>query len=228
MALELPPAGLVAGREETFVYRIADARTGDPVTDIEPYLGAWGHSVIMSEDTSSLVHAHPVELLPENNRIAGGGPALTFKALMPKPGTYRVWTQLKRALHDDGTEELTDDDVVAWFLDPNIVMPNPSGVTNMEPLLVNTIGSLCLRPEAVTRIANFFLAGDYVRTFTDLATMEAANEAARRAVNGILFARGSAAPRCPVWPFEEPAFLEPFKRRDAARFARGLPHFLDG
>ena len=37
---------------------------------------------------------------------------------------------------------------------------------------------------------NLFLAADYVRTYTDLATMEAANEAARRAVNGILKASG--------------------------------------
>ncbi len=138
-----------------------------------------------------------------------------------------VWAQLKRALHDDGTAELTDSDVVTWFLDPDIVMPNPSGVANLEPLLVNTVGSLRLRPEAVTRISNLFLAGDYVRTFTDLATMEAANESARRAVNGLLFARGLAAPRCHVWPFEEPAMLDGFKRRDAARFARGLSNFFD-
>jgi hypothetical protein len=96
VALQLPSTGLVAGRQETFVYRIADARTGDPVTDIEPYLGAWGHSVIMSEDTVNLVHAHPAETLPTEREQAGGGPALTFKALLPKPGNYRIWTQLKR------------------------------------------------------------------------------------------------------------------------------------
>ena len=39
---------------------------------------------------------------------------------------------------------------------------------------------------------NLFLAADFVRTHTDLATMEGANEAARRAVNGILAATGSA------------------------------------
>ena len=36
------------------------------------------------------------------------------------------------------------------------------------------------------RIPNLVLAADYVRTHTDLATMEGANEAARRAVNAIL------------------------------------------
>ncbi|HXH07661.1 MAG TPA: hypothetical protein VNI83_13850 [Vicinamibacterales bacterium] len=94
--LELPPDGLLAGRDETFAYRLTDAATGAPIADLEPYLGAWGHSLILSEDTLSLVHAHPLELLPDENGSAGGGPALTFKALLPKPGRYRIWTQVKR------------------------------------------------------------------------------------------------------------------------------------
>jgi hypothetical protein len=57
---------------------------------------------------------------------------------------------------------------------------------NAEPLLINRPGSWRLRPEASTAIRNMFLAGDYVRTDTNLATMEAANESARRAVNEIL------------------------------------------
>ena len=36
--------------------------------------------------------------------------------------------------------------------------------------------------------SNLLLAADYVRTFTDLATMEGANEAARRADHGALLA----------------------------------------
>ena len=83
--------------------------------------------------------------------------------------------------------------VIDRFLDPAIVFPNPTGAANLEPLLVNTAGSWADRPDAVTRIPNLFLASDYVRTHTDLATMEAANEAARRAVNGILAATGSSA-----------------------------------
>ena len=72
------------------------------------------------------------------------------------------------------------------FLDPAIEFPNPTEAANLEPLLVNTANSWEDRPDAVTRIPNLFLASDYVRTHTDLATMEGANEAARRAVNGIL------------------------------------------
>jgi hypothetical protein len=75
----------------------------------------------------------------------------------------------------------------------------------------------------VTRIPNLFLASDYVRTFTDLATMEAANEAARRAVNGILDAAGSAEPRCGIWDLYEPEIFMPWRQMDAVRFAQGLP-----
>jgi hypothetical protein len=43
-----------------------------------------------------------------------------------------------------------------------------------EPLFVNTIGSWQLRPRAVTKIDNLFMAGDYCQTEADLATMESA------------------------------------------------------
>ena len=91
-----------------------------------------------------------------------------------------------------------------WFLDPDIQLPNPGAVTNAEPLLINHAGSLALRPEAYTEIGNLFLASDYVRTYTDLATMEAANEAARRATNAILAVSGVDAPPCGLWEFDIP------------------------
>ena len=86
---------------------------------------------------------------------------------------------------------------------------------NLEPLLINTAGSWEDRPEAVTAIENLFLASDYVRTHTDLATMEGANEAARRAVNGILDTTGSTQPRCPVWKLSEPAMFAPARASTA-------------
>lgn len=95
LELQLPGDGLMAGRDEKFVHRLTDASTGAPVRDLEPYLGAWGHSLIMSEDTLSVVHAHPIELLPEG-ATTGGGPTLTFMGLLPKAGRYRIWTQIKR------------------------------------------------------------------------------------------------------------------------------------
>lgn len=72
---------------------------------------------------------------------------------------------------------------------------------NAEPLLVNRVGTYALRPEARTRITNLFLASDYVRTETDLACMEGANEAARSAVNALLDVAASSAKRCETWSF---------------------------
>jgi uncharacterized protein with NAD-binding domain and iron-sulfur cluster len=126
-----------------------------------------------------------------------------------------VWAQLKDHL-DDGT--LRDDNVVAWFLDPAIRFPNPTSATNLEPLLVNTAGSWRDRPDATTRIANLYLASDFVRTHTDLATMEGANEAARRAVNAILEQEESTAEPCAVWPLQEPAIFAPARAADRLRW----------
>ncbi len=134
-----------------------------------------------------------------------------------------VWGQLEAGLNDAGIDVLEDANVLAWFLDPSIVFPNPNEAANLEPLLINTAGSWSDRPDAVTRVDNLFLASDYVRTHTDLATMEGANEAARRAVNGILAAAGSDAPRCAVWPLSEPAIFAPAKAIDRIRFELGRP-----
>ncbi|MEA2286371.1 MAG: hypothetical protein QOJ21_2414 [Solirubrobacteraceae bacterium] len=124
-----------------------------------------------------------------------------------------VWAQLS-----DHLEDLDESNVVRAFLDPAIEFPNPTAAANLEPLLVNTANSWEDRPDAVTRIPNLFLASDYVRTHTDLATMEGANEAARRAVNGILDATGSPAPRCEIWPLREPAAFAPARALDRIRW----------
>ena len=96
VTLGLPAGGLAAGRDEKLRYHVVDARSGEPVTDLEPYLAAFGHTLVLSEDTLHYVHAHPVELLPEGPGPVRGGPDLTFRALLPRPGRYRVWTQVKR------------------------------------------------------------------------------------------------------------------------------------
>jgi 15-cis-phytoene desaturase len=135
-----------------------------------------------------------------------------------------VWAQLQAHLNVDGANPLQDGNVALWFLDPDIEFPNPNTEVNAEPLLINRAGTLQYRPETTTALSNFFLASDYVRTFTDLACMESANEAARRAVNGILASMGSIAAPASVWPLREPDFLQPLIDFDKLRFRCGLPH----
>jgi hypothetical protein len=93
--------------------------------------------------------------------------------------------------------------LVAEHLDENVVY-GPSGLPhNRTPLLVHPPGSWFDRPGADLRIENLFLASDYVKTNTDLASMEAANEAARRAVNALLDTDASAERPCQIFSMAE-------------------------
>lgn len=137
-----------------------------------------------------------------------------------------VWHQLKKSLNINGQVILEDDNLHSWFLDPDIIIPNAKHMNqnfNMEPLLINKKDTWKLRPDAVTKIPNFFLASDYVKTYTDLATMEGANEAARRAVNGIIDRSGSVAEKCKLWMLHEPDIFWPWRNQDQKRFDKNLP-----
>ncbi|MFI0912608.1 hydroxysqualene dehydroxylase [Streptomyces abikoensis] len=138
-----------------------------------------------------------------------------------------VWAQLKAGLNDTGRRVLSDDDVHSWFMDPAVTGLGGPSPANREQLLVHPTGTWYDRPPSRTAVPNFFLAGDYVATDMDLATMEGANESARRAVNALLDADGSPAPRCRVWTLYRPPELEPFQRQDEARYRAGRPNVFD-
>jgi uncharacterized protein with NAD-binding domain and iron-sulfur cluster len=139
-----------------------------------------------------------------------------------------VWAQLKAHLEDTGESVLPDDILHSWFLDPAIAWrPGRRRNRNDEPLLVNTVGSWDARPQAATAIPNLVLAGDYVRTDIDLATMEGANESGREAANEILRRSGAKAPLARKFRLFDPPELADAKRVDAERFRAGLPNVLD-
>jgi uncharacterized protein with NAD-binding domain and iron-sulfur cluster len=133
-----------------------------------------------------------------------------------------VWTQIADHLNRDA-ERLSEQALYDWVLDPAIVENGPE-MTNTEPLLINTVDSLRHRPRAVTETPTLVVAADYVRTETDLATMESANEAARRAVGGIVEDAGVDATPPQVWGLSEPRLFEAPKHQDAIAFDLGLPH----
>jgi uncharacterized protein with NAD-binding domain and iron-sulfur cluster len=143
-----------------------------------------------------------------------------------------VWGQLKAHLNTSRHRVLDDANLARWFLDTDVRFPELRRSRkvrvdiNLEPLLVNTVGSWAWRPNAATAIENLFLASDYVRTYTDLATMEGANEAARRAANGILDRTGSKEPRCMLWPLREPVAFAPARLLDRWRYQRDRDHEL--
>jgi heavy metal-binding protein len=96
--LTLEPRRVAAGKTASLRYHLVDDRTGAPVTDLEPYLGAWGHTLILSDDAERFLHCHPTQTIPpdaDRSRLVGG-PDLSFDATVRKPGMHRLWSQFKR------------------------------------------------------------------------------------------------------------------------------------
>jgi hypothetical protein len=88
-----PPAAAQPLRKTVALnFEIADNATGQPVTDLERYLGALGHLILVHADGETFVHSHPDEL-DEN---AGRNGKIRFLARFPKEGMYRGWIQFQR------------------------------------------------------------------------------------------------------------------------------------
>ena len=115
--------------------------------------------------------------------------------------------------------------VVGYHIGSSIQF-TPGGITNNEPLLVNKVNSWSKMPKSWSRIKNLFIAGDYTRTNTGLATMEAANESARRAVNCIIDASGTGKPYAKVWKLHSWKMTMPYKWFDKRRYDKGIPYSM--
>ncbi|HEY3186532.1 MAG TPA: FAD-dependent oxidoreductase [Solirubrobacteraceae bacterium] len=130
--------------------------------------------------------------------------------------------------HHTAGDQLTGDIVHSWFLDPGIAwVKGRRENRNDTPLLVNTVGTWEKRPQAHTEVPNLFLAGDYVQTDIDLATMEGGNESGRAAVAALLHASGSTAEPPRTYQLYEAPELAAAKAVDAQRYRDGQPNALD-
>ena len=94
--MRIDPGKLIAGEEADVPIHFEDEKSGEPVTNLQRYLGAFGHAMMLSEDMTEHVHAHPEQMLEGTTITEGGGPDLVFHALFPKPGHYRIWLQFQR------------------------------------------------------------------------------------------------------------------------------------
>jgi Cu+-exporting ATPase len=92
----------VAGGGSELAFTFTDAATGRPVDDLQPYLAAAGHVVVMRADGETFAHEHadvedsdgnPVFALPGQEF----GPELDVHAEFPTPGVYRLWGQFRTA-----------------------------------------------------------------------------------------------------------------------------------
>ena len=62
-------------------------RRGEPVTDLQPYLGAYGHLVALREGDLAYLHVHPEE--------SDAGPGIPFVAEVPSEGRYRLFLDFR-------------------------------------------------------------------------------------------------------------------------------------
>jgi Heavy metal binding domain len=89
LRIRLHAERVVALREAALRFEVLDAATGAPVTDLEPYLGAAGHLLVVRHDLATAFHGHPEGVL-------SSGPIVTFGQVLPAPGAYKMWVQFQR------------------------------------------------------------------------------------------------------------------------------------
>jgi hypothetical protein len=78
---------LVAG--QTSKLTLSVRKDGKPVTDLQPYLAAYGHLVVLRDGDLAYLHVHP-EGEPGDGRTRPG-PDITFYAEVPSAGVYRMY-----------------------------------------------------------------------------------------------------------------------------------------
>lgn len=85
ITLRTEPAQPIVGQRTMLFFDL------DPAEGLEPWLGAWGHLLMASEDLLDMVHVHPKwEYQPE---VA---PTVQFNVIFPRPEKYRLWVQMQR------------------------------------------------------------------------------------------------------------------------------------
>ncbi len=76
--------------KEEWIFTFAHSTmNGEPLSDLQPYLGAMGHLVVIGEKTGEYVHAHAeTESAPDGK--------VKFVAHFTHPGIYKAWGQFQR------------------------------------------------------------------------------------------------------------------------------------
>jgi len=77
-----------AKAEAKLSFTVKDDKTKEGIINLEQYLGAVGHVVILSEDAEQYLHVHPVD-------EKASGPEAEFMTAFPNPGKYKIWGQFQ-------------------------------------------------------------------------------------------------------------------------------------
>jgi hypothetical protein len=65
------------------------SRDGKPVTDLQPYLGAFGHLVALRDGDLAYLHVHP------DGNTGTAGPEISFTVEVPSAGTYGLFLDFR-------------------------------------------------------------------------------------------------------------------------------------
>ncbi len=109
-----PEGEIKAGNELMLNFQVFDSKSGKPVTDLQNYLGALAHFVIISQDMKDFVHAHPMskgdsmegmqmdESKPHSHdkttgdAIKTSASEISAHTAFPRAGLYKLWAQFQR------------------------------------------------------------------------------------------------------------------------------------
>ncbi|GGI46309.1 hypothetical protein BCL57_001299 [Agromyces flavus] len=82
---------LAAGAERELTFTVT--RGGEPVTTLEPYLGAYGHLVALRQGDLAYLHVHPMG--EPGDGVTDPGPEIAFMATAPTAGRYLLYLDLQ-------------------------------------------------------------------------------------------------------------------------------------
>jgi hypothetical protein len=98
-------------KQQEVTYSLTIEKNGQPVTDLQQYLGAMGHSVILKEGTLDFIHTHAGEATPQGiehgarmHTTSSTGPNIDFTTTFLDSGVYKIFTQFKH----DGEVQTVD------------------------------------------------------------------------------------------------------------------------
>jgi hypothetical protein len=82
---------LVPGSESELILTVT--RDGRPVTDLQPYLAAYGHLVVLRDGDLAYLHVHPAG--EPGDGVTAAGPDITFFTTAPSAGAYRLFLDFR-------------------------------------------------------------------------------------------------------------------------------------
>lgn len=96
------PSDLRAKKEVS--YGLVISKKGEPVSNLEQYLGAMGHSIVINTKTMQYIHTHAGEMSEDHgsghsdHNEETSGPNISFRTTFPEVGIYKIFTEFK---HDE-------------------------------------------------------------------------------------------------------------------------------